>query len=315
MQFYPYSSQTGDTLIDNNQLVDLVATREADGTFKAYFVVNGVVQVPAEIDVVAGENAVPSIVGAKPRFGFFFDDTATSSEATSGGKVYSIKIWDGTLTAEEIQEAMNPKATVADVTISGAINKPITEKNLIITLADDTIKDEILQDTDLSEWITNLPDGLSAKVKTTIIAGAASFTLEVYGTTTASLSAPFKITVPADAITSNVSVSVSQNPNAKFGISPYTVTYNGNSNTGDSVPVDVNMYATDDTVTVLDNTGDLVKIGYIFGGWNTRPDGSGTSYSPDDTFTMDTYDVTLYAEWITKPFRTSSLPWLLLLME
>ena len=33
------------------------------------------------------------------------------------------------------------------------------------------------------------------------------------------------------------------------------------------------------TVTVLGNTGSLVKTGYTFTGWNTAANGSGTSYT------------------------------------
>ena len=40
------------------------------------------------------------------------------------------------------------------------------------------------------------------------------------------------------------------------------------------------------TVTVLGNTGSLVKTGYTFAGWNTAANGSGTAYAPAATFTM-----------------------------
>lgn len=78
---------------------------------------------------------------------------------------------------------------------------------------------------------------------------------------------------------------------------PQTVTYNGNGNTGGSVPVDGNSYAEGALVTVLGNTGNLTKSGSVFSGWNTVANGSGTSYSPSETFTMGTSAVTLYAQW------------------
>lgn len=81
----------------------------------------------------------------------------------------------------------------------------------------------------------------------------------------------------------------------------YTVTYDGNGNTGGSVPTDGNTYTQGATVTVLGNTGSLVKDGCTFAGWNTAADGSGTTYQPDDTFTMGAADVTLYARWIAAP--------------
>lgn len=84
----------------------------------------------------------------------------------------------------------------------------------------------------------------------------------------------------------------------------YTVTYNKNGDgaggagsvTG-SVPTDGSSpYACGSTVTVLGNTGSLVRTGYNFIGWNTAPGGGGTSYVADATFTISA-NTTLYAQW------------------
>lgn len=85
----------------------------------------------------------------------------------------------------------------------------------------------------------------------------------------------------------------------------YTVTYNGNTNTGGSVPVDgASPYEAGSTVTVLGNSGTLTNTGYTFSGWNTLAGGggSGVAYSPGNTFTINA-DVTLYAQWtvVTTP--------------
>ncbi len=66
----------------------------------------------------------------------------------------------------------------------------------------------------------------------------------------------------------------------------YTVTYNGNGNTGGSVPIDNTNYEQGQTVTVLGNTGNLVKTGYSFSDWNTLANGSGTTYTQAQTCTM-----------------------------
>lgn len=50
------------------------------------------------------------------------------------------------------------------------------------------------------------------------------------------------------------------------------------------------------TITVL-NTADNSTAEYTFMGWNTKADGSGTSYMPGDTLPELTDDVTLYAIW------------------
>jgi uncharacterized repeat protein (TIGR02543 family) len=77
----------------------------------------------------------------------------------------------------------------------------------------------------------------------------------------------------------------------------YTVTYYGNSNTGGSVPVDSSLYVSNIGVTVLDNVNSLVRTNYRFSGWNTNSGGTGTAYSPGDTFSMGSSNVSLYAVW------------------
>ncbi|AWM13446.1 hypothetical protein DI487_05960 [Flavobacterium sediminis] len=92
------------------------------------------------------------------------------------------------------------------------------------------------------------------------------------------------------------------------GVSTYTVTYDGNGNTGGSVPTDANAYNSGDTVTVLGNTGGLTNTGYTFNGWNTANDGSGIAYATSTTFTI-TANTTLYAQWLltSPPVITSAL--------
>lgn len=81
----------------------------------------------------------------------------------------------------------------------------------------------------------------------------------------------------------------------------YTVTYNGNTNTGGNVPTDGSSpYAGGITVTILANTGTLVRTGFSFSGWNTAANGSGTQYSPGNTFVISANTI-LYAQWVAVP--------------
>jgi uncharacterized repeat protein (TIGR02543 family) len=87
----------------------------------------------------------------------------------------------------------------------------------------------------------------------------------------------------------------------------YTVTYDGNTNTSGNAPTDGSSpYTAGSTVTVLGNTGSpvLANSGFTFAGWNTAADGSGTSYSPGNTFTI-TVNTTLYARWTLVPPPTA----------
>jgi uncharacterized repeat protein (TIGR02543 family) len=87
----------------------------------------------------------------------------------------------------------------------------------------------------------------------------------------------------------------------------YTITYNGNGSTGGTIPVDsLSPYRSGRSVEVLDS-GTLTKTGYTFVGWNTVSGGSGTAYSPGDTFNISG-NTTLYAQWITASYLISVVP-------
>jgi uncharacterized protein (TIGR02145 family)/uncharacterized repeat protein (TIGR02543 family) len=77
--------------------------------------------------------------------------------------------------------------------------------------------------------------------------------------------------------------------------------YKGNGETAGSAPVDATTYVEGDTVVVLGNTGSLAKTGYTFAGWNTKADGSGTSYNAGAKLIMPAASVTLFAKWTNKP--------------
>lgn len=80
-------------------------------------------------------------------------------------------------------------------------------------------------------------------------------------------------------------------------VTGYSVTYNGNGNTGGSVPTDSKAYTKNETVTVKSNSGSLVRTGYTYGGWNTKDDGMGNNYTAGTgTFNITTNTI-LYAKW------------------
>lgn len=77
----------------------------------------------------------------------------------------------------------------------------------------------------------------------------------------------------------------------------YEITYNGNSNTGGTVPIDPNAYEAGNTATVMNNTGNLTREGYVFTGWNENADGSGTPHTPNSDLKLGSQNVILYAVW------------------
>ena len=88
---------------------------------------------------------------------------------------------------------------------------------------------------------------------------------------------------------------------AKWVVANYTVTYSGNGNTGGTAPAAATGVSVSTTVPA--NTGNLVKAGYNFAGWNTLASGLGTDYAPGSSYSP-TASVTLYAKWTALPTYT-----------
>ena len=88
-------------------------------------------------------------------------------------------------------------------------------------------------------------------------------------------------------------------------ISTYTITYNGNTNTGGTVPTDNEMYEQGEVVTILGNKGNIAKAGFVFAGWNTQADGNGVDYVAGSTFAMGSGNVILYVKWIPMTYMVN----------
>ena len=76
------------------------------------------------------------------------------------------------------------------------------------------------------------------------------------------------------------------------------LTYDRNGATGGLVP-DSNQYSVGSTVKVAGNPYSLAKMGYNWVGWNTKADGTGTTYTEGNEITLNE-SVTLYAKWEAK---------------
>ena len=81
----------------------------------------------------------------------------------------------------------------------------------------------------------------------------------------------------------------------KWTPNTYTITYNGNGNTSGSTSSSSHSYNVPKALT----TNGFVRKDYIFNGWNTSPNGSGTSYSNGQSVVnlATSGNVTLYAQW------------------
>ena len=90
-----------------------------------------------------------------------------------------------------------------------------------------------------------------------------------------------------------------------LGIRNLQVIYDANNATGGTVPEDNLKYKSGDEVTVRANSGNLVRTGWNYMGWNTSADGSGANYEGGETFTIGVTDQILYAHWWSSPPTTA----------
>ena len=114
--------------------------------------------------------------------------------------------------------ASTPTASVGDVTIGGVKGSSISNKEVEITLTNDTFESTLSGD-----WITNLPNGLSQSLSRT---DATHAKITVSGTPSVASSAPLAITIPAANLVSNADLTVTNNTNAKYNITDPTNSVN-----------------------------------------------------------------------------------------
>lgn len=93
------------------------------------------------------------------------------------------------------------------------------------------------------------------------------------------------------------SVSVGANSTvtlyAKWNPITYSITYNGNGNTGGSTASQTKTY----NVAINLQSNGFTKTGYHFTGWNTAANGTGTSYSAGASYSSNA-NLALYAKWV-----------------
>ncbi|MBR2935684.1 MAG: InlB B-repeat-containing protein [Paludibacteraceae bacterium] len=82
-----------------------------------------------------------------------------------------------------------------------------------------------------------------------------------------------------------------------------SLTYNGNGNTGGTVPSATNNQLYNTSITLSSTT--LTKNGYTHTGWNTKADGTGDHYDKGASYTLTAVSATLYAEWAENTYSVT----------
>ena len=93
--------------------------------------------------------------------------------------------------------------------------------------------------------------------------------------------------------------------NELFRKTLYDVKYNANGAQSGTVPTTQSQYY-QEYVNIANNSGNLVKEGYVFAGWNTYQNGQGVNYAPGTKYQV-LNTINLYAKWSDKyiEFTTS----------
>lgn len=162
LAFYPYQSIKGPSVYHENDIVDLVAVRSANGDFTVYtkasdkadaklvkeFVLSG------STDERIKDDTVPYNADGKTILGFLGDDTQTSGEYSEGGRVYSVKVWNYALNAEEAETAADPPAGDVTVTFADVDGNPIDGIDPISCFSGDEFILPQLPTDDYNAWQT-----------------------------------------------------------------------------------------------------------------------------------------------------------------
>lgn len=122
INFYPLGTSANS--FTAGQAMTLMVTREATtgnaGVFTVYSY-NGTAfnqELQVTDDVGTSIPFTSTVHSGGTKLGFFFDDTATSSEATTSGRVFSLKMWSGTaLSATALEEAATAPATEVETDV------------------------------------------------------------------------------------------------------------------------------------------------------------------------------------------------------
>jgi uncharacterized repeat protein (TIGR02543 family) len=87
---------------------------------------------------------------------------------------------------------------------------------------------------------------------------------------------------------------------ARWTANTYTITYNANSATSGSAPASQTK-THDVALTLAANSGNLVRTGYTFAGWNTAADGTGTNFATGGSYTGNA-NLSLFARWTANTY-------------
>ena len=229
-----------------------------------------------------------------------FSNIPTSGWKKDGGSqtingkdwTYSSSTYIG-VTSSKIQIGSKNDPQTTDWTISAPISRFGT--NIKIT------KVSITAYTTATTATYDISVGGSSVKSGSLTTSSSTYSSNTLNTTTGNIVVTLKGSSSSKAMyLSNIAVTYET-----IAATTYTVTYDKNGATSGSVPTDATSYTSGATVTVKGNSGNLAKTGYTFAGWNTKADGTGTTYAAGTgTFTISS-NTTLYAKWTANTYTVT----------
>jgi len=107
------------------------------------------------------------------------------------------------------------------------------------------------------------------------------------------------LSVDGVEVTSRTQVTITEDQtlHAKWDANSYEISFDGNDEDDGSVPVLITADC-ESSITIPDNTGELRRDGFVFAGWNTQPDGTGTTYEAGSSMVVPPTNLSLYAKWV-----------------
>lgn len=196
LQFYPYTNYLGQSVISANQVVSLIVTRSSDGQFKAYiYDSTGNRKLDLDVSDPQGQ-AIPAVIDGKTRLGFFYDDNVTPAEATSGGRVYGIRMWDKAVDVDIAHDDVNKPE------ISEESKTMLRTVRFVDATSGAQVADAVVQKVTLKRSVTVNSDGSTVygAWSTASWPAVSSPSVDKYGT-------PDMATVPELAVTADTAPS------------------------------------------------------------------------------------------------------------
>ncbi|WP_458120115.1 S-layer homology domain-containing protein [Paenibacillus sp. Z6-24] len=279
------TSQPSNRTVNVGEPVELTVAATASGTLSYQWYSN-------TTNSTTGSTAISSATGATYNAPtdtvgtlYYYVVITNNDDTSTGNPTASVTSQIVSVTVNTLNNAKAPVITAEPVDQTTAVGSPVT---LSVTAAASGVLSY--------QWYENTTGSLS---DARAIPTATSSTYTAPAADAGTIYYYVVVTNTDDSMNGSKTASSNSRLASVTVTAPFTykVTYSGNGSTSGTSPTDANIYRQGDTVTVAANTGNLALSRHSFNGWNTQPDGFGTTYQPGQTLKIADQNITLYAIW------------------